>query len=117
MFSIKHSGAGDLTRTVWGIVMSSKQKSGTTRVVVDDDIIINSSAGIKSGSVVSVPDKDVILVNKKILDDIVVRIDVQHGVVSGVRRVDGKTLPLVIQIDEDDESRVVRVDHSGVSDL
>jgi len=102
--------------TVWGYILERKSKKpGFSFAVVDEPFILNSTTTIRSGDTVLVDHNDVIgLIERVDYDNRpVIKIAMQDGVVIRMRRVDGKTSPIVVIIDEPECGQTYMVDHQG----
>lgn len=118
LFEIE-SGPGDVTKSVWGYVLERRCKDGESFAVVDDAFILNRKSAIRDGDVVKVKHDRIIGIiegfdfnNKP-----VIQITMQDGVMINMRRIDGKTSPVVVILDEGDLSTTYEVDHRSHTTL
>lgn len=101
------------TDRVWGYVLKKTAKPGKLWVVIDAVALINRSSDWQPGKVVEV---DLVAIMNRIPVDPshpVLSISLIDGSPQEMLRVDGKTSPIVVRIDEDNHGSVYTVTHKG----
>ncbi len=111
LFEVAHS-IGDMTRYLWGYVVSSRDSA--VQVVVDMTIILNKTCRIRDGDIVTVKTEKVVGHIPR-PDGASIYLSTMNGVITEMRRVDGKSGELKVVVDEDDDekSTVFKVTGSG----
>lgn len=106
---------GDLTKSLWGYVVDKKSKPDECHVSVDELFISNRRSRIHNGEVLKVKHSRIIgLIESFEFDNRpTIELVMQDGVITGIRRSDGKPAPIILIIEEDDQRTVYEVDHSG----
>jgi hypothetical protein len=107
---------GDLSRWFWAFVLGKKCRGAGRIAVVVDDFIQNATSGIQDNDVIEVAVADVCGVIKAHKPLPLLRIEAQDGVVTSIRRIDGKTCPVTILIEQDGRCHQAEVDHRGMRD-
>lgn len=103
----------DLSHEVWGFVLDKKAEAGCVWIVIDELLVQNRNPQFAPNSVVSIRKTQVRHKIPRDPEAPVLLLTLQDGDIIEVRRVDGKTAPLKIRIDEGDGAALYRVDHTG----
>ena len=106
-------GPGDLTRWVWGYVLAKKPRKANHITVVVDDFVQNATAGIQNNDVVDIDIGEVCEKIPASKSPELLHIELQDGVVINIRRIDGKTSPVLLQLEQDGRTGFLTVDHRG----
>lgn len=107
------SGPGDLTRWVWGYVLAKKPKRKDFVSIVVDDFVQNATAGIQNNDVVEIDIGEVCDKIPASPEPELLHIELQDGIVVNIRRIDGKTVPVRLQLEQDGRTGFIMVDHRG----
>lgn len=101
----------------WGWVINTRRRgglAGSMITVVVDDLVINSTAKIKDGDVVTIWVRDVIGLIPAETPPPLLEIDVEGGTLKGIRRVDGNTKTVLIVVDDGQQRSVMHANHQGI---
>lgn len=111
---------GQVSREMWGFLVSA-QPTGPGEYWVVFDVLVSpvpESSDYQVNSVVKVQRGQILQILRKDKRDPMIRIQMTpEGEIIGIRRIDGKTEPIVVQVDEGDLATVYRVDHKGWKEM
>ena len=103
---------GDTGR-VWGICLDKKSEGKTYWVVVDEIFVLSRTPGFAPNSIVKIRHEQIVARIPRDPVDGILSISMRDGVIEDLRRVDGKTAPVTVRIDDGDGSVTHTVDHRG----
>ena len=111
--------AGDLSREVWGYVLEDRNPArGKVRIVIDEPVIIHHDPKYHQNSVIQVKRSDLIGLIRRPQEAPVLLVQFQEGALVDLRRIDGKTTAIKVEVDEAGSNRLIyRVDHKGMEAL
>jgi hypothetical protein len=109
LIKIPHK-AGE-TERVWAYVMASKKKAGEIIVCIDDVAVVNRNLKFQPGAVTSVSVNSVLRYIPAGNDKPLLQIALIDGTLQEMLRVDGKTTPIRVNVDEDHQGKTYLVDH------
>lgn len=116
LFSIPANPGG--TRQVWGYVM---QKPARTKdcvlTVIDEIVLVNAPPKYHCGALVEVPVENILAHMPADPHQPLLHVDIQSEALMRIKRVDGKTSPIVVEVDQDQYNSLYRVDHTGMQPI
>lgn len=108
---------GDLSTHIWGYVLDKKSEADSLWMVIDELIVINQNPKYHSNGVIKVRKDQVTQVIPRDPEAPILHFTMQEGEVIEMRRVDGKTQPVVVRLDRDDCVSFYSVSHLGAEAL
>lgn len=90
---------------------------GAILVVIDEIALVNTPPKYHCGAIVDVPIADVLARIPVDPARPTIHVDIQSEALMHMKRVDGQTKPIVIEVDQDSCNSMFRVDHTGMTPI
>ena len=101
------------TDKLWGYVLDKRSKEDHITVVIDELIIINRNPAYQAHMTVQIPIQSITHRIPRDPDEPTLLIVVESGSLMDIVRIDGKTTPIKVSVNEDSRSETLIVDHTG----